>query len=118
MMIDYKKILKNQKVRFRILNLLSWIPDKTMVKLQYRIKLGRKLNLKNPERFTEKLQWYKLYYRDPIMHQCVDKYEVRKYVESKGLKNILNELYGVYDGPEEINFEKLPKKFVIKTTIP
>ena len=114
--MNYKKILKNQDLQFKILNLLSWIPDKTMVKIQYRIKLGRKLDLKNPKRFTEKLQWYKLYYRKPIMHQCVDKYEVRKYVESKGLKSILNELYGVYDNPEDIDFEKLPKKFVIKTT--
>ena len=40
-----------------------------------------KLNLKNPQRYTEKLQWYKMYYRDPVMKQCVDKYEVRKYVE-------------------------------------
>ena len=114
--MNYKKIFKSQKLRFTILNLLSWIPDKTMIKLQYRIKLGRKLNLKNPQRFTEKLQWYKLYYRNPLMHKCVDKYEVRDYVKSKGLGDILNELYGVYDKPEEIDFDKLPKKFVIKTT--
>ena len=55
-------------------------------------------------------------YRNPLMHQCVDKYEVRKYVESKGLGHILNELYGVYDSPNEIDFEKLPEKFVMKTT--
>ena len=50
------------------------------------------------------------------MHQCVDKYEVRKYVESKGLGKILNELYGVYDDPGDIDFANLPNKFVIKTT--
>ena len=115
-MVDYKKLLKSQDLRFKVLNLFSWVPDKTMVKIQYRIKLGRKLNLKNPKRFTEKLQWYKLYYREPIMHQCVDKYEVRKYVESKGLGKILNELYGVYDDPGDIDFANLPNKFVIKTT--
>lgn len=114
--MNYKKIFKSQKLRFTILNLLSWIPDKTMIKLQYRIKLGRKLNLKNPERFTEKLQWYKFYYRNPIMHKCVDKYEVRDYIKSKGLEEILNELYGIYDKPEDIDFDKLPQKFVIKTT--
>ena len=114
--MDYKKVFKNQNLRFLILNLLSWLPDKTMIKLQYRIKLGRKLNLKDPKRFTEKLQWYKLYYRNPVMHQCVDKYEVRKYIQSKGLGNILNKLYGVYDSPKEINFKELPEKFVIKTT--
>ena len=114
--MDYKKIFRSQKLRFTILNLLSWVPDKTMIKIQYRIKLGRKLNLKNPQRFTEKLQWYKLYYRNPIMHKCVDKYEVREYVKSKGFENILNELYGVFDKPNDIVFEKLPNKFVVKTT--
>lgn len=114
--MNYKKIIKSQKVRFAILNMLSWVPDKAMIKLQYRMKLGRKLDLKNPKRFTEKLQWYKLYYRKPVMRQCADKYEVRKYVESKGLSNILNELYGVYDSSDKIDFDKLPSKFVIKTT--
>ena len=114
--MNYKKIFKSQKLRFAILNLFSWVPDKIMIKIQYRIKTGRKLNLKNPERFTEKLQWYKLYYRNPIMHKCVDKYEVREYVKSKGLDSILNELYGVYSSPDEINFDELPSKFVVKTT--
>ena len=114
--MDYKKIIKNQNLRFKILNMFSWIPDKTMIKLQYRIKMNRNLNLKNPQRFTEKLQWYKLYYRNPIMHQCVDKYEVRDYIKSKGLENILNELYGIYNNPNEIDFKNLPNKFVIKTT--
>ena len=52
---------------------LRFVPDKTMIKLQYRIKTGRKLNLESPERYTEKLQWYKLNYRDPIMVECADK---------------------------------------------
>ena len=114
--MNYKKIIKSQNLRFKILNCFSWVPDKLMVKIQYKIKTGRKLNLNNPTRFTEKLQWYKLYYRNQVMHKCVDKYEVREYVKSKKLEKILNELYGVYDKPEEIDFEKLPKKFVVKTS--
>ena len=114
--MDYKKIIRSRKIRFKILNFLSFIPDKTMIKIQYRMKTGRKLNLKNPQRFTEKLQWYKLNYRNPIMHQCVDKYEVRKYVKSKGLEDILNELYGIYNSTKEIDYSKLPNKFVLKTT--
>ena len=114
--MDYKKIIKNQDTRFKILKLLSFIPDKIMVKLQYRIKTGRKLNLKNPQRYTEKLQWYKLNYRNPLMTKCADKYTVREYIESKGLGHILNELYGVYDNVNEIDFDKLPNKFVLKTT--
>lgn len=114
--MDYKKIIKSQSVRFAILRLLSWIPDSMMLKLQYRIKMGFWPDFKHPKRFTEKLQLYKMKYRNPVMHQCVDKYEVRKYVESKGLGHILNELYGVYDNPEDIDFSILPEKFVIKTT--
>ena len=116
-MIDYKKILKSKDLRIKILKLLNWMPDKTMVKIQYRIKTGRKLNLKNPKRYTEKLQKYKLYYRDPLMKQCVDKYEVRKYVELKGFGDTLNELYGVYSDPSEIEFDKLPDSFVLKDTL-
>ena len=114
--MDYKKIIKSQDTRFKILKLLSFISDKTMIKMQYRMKTGRKLNLKNPERYTEKIQWYKLNYRNPLMTKCADKYTVREYVESKGLGYILNELYGVYDSVDEIDFDKLPNKFVLKTT--
>jgi len=78
------------------------------------MKLGRKLNLKDPKRYSEKLQWLKLYYRDPVMQQCADKYNVRTYVESKGLGHILNDLYAVFHSPEEISFDTLPNKFVLK----
>lgn len=116
MIIDYKKIIRSQKLRFLILKFLSFVPDSTMLKCQYRIKMGQNLNLQAPERFTEKIQWYKVGYRDPLMTQCVDKFEVRKFVESKGLKNILNNLYSVCSDASEIDFKSLPDKFVIKTT--
>lgn len=114
--MDYKKIVKNQNTRFAILKALSWVPDSIMLPLQYRIKLGRWCNLKNPQRWTEKLQLYKMYYRNPVLHQCVDKYEVRKYVESKGCADNLVKLYGVWDHASEIDFSKLPASFVLKTT--
>lgn len=114
--MDYKKLIKNQETRLKILKLLDFIPDKLMVKLQYRIKTGRRLNLKTPTRFTEKLQWYKLNYRDSLMTQCADKYGVREYVAQKGFADILVPLYGVYDSAEEIDFDALPSKFVLKTT--
>lgn len=112
----YKKILKSQNLRFKILDLLSWLPDELMLKIQYRIKLNRWPNFKAPKRYTEKLQCYKMTYRNEIMHKCVDKYLVREYIESKGLKNILNDCYGVYDRFDEIQFESLPNEFVIKAT--
>lgn len=93
--MNYKKIIRSQQLRFFILRLLKWVTDKFMLPVQYKIKMGRWPNFKNPQRFTEKLQLYKMNYRNPVMHQCVDKYEVRKYVESKGLGHILNEyIYG------------------------
>ena len=115
--MDYKKIIKNKKVRLQILKLLSFIPDKQMIQLQYYIKLHRKCNLKNPQRYTEKLQWYKLYYRTSLMRQCADKWEVRKYVEECGLSDILIPTVGVFDKVEDIDFAKLPEKFVIKDTL-
>lgn len=114
--MDYKKIIKNQEIRFKILNMLKFLPDKSMLKLQYRIKTGRKLNLKSPKRYTEKIQWYKLNYRTPLMTKCSDKYEVRSYVEEKNLSKYLTDLYGVYESVEDINFELLPNSFAIKYT--
>lgn len=116
-MMDYKKIFKTESSRKRILEALNFIPDKTMVKIQYRIKLNRKLNLKNPQRYSEKLQWYKLYYRNPLMSVCADKFDVRDYVKSKGLAHILNENYGVYDSADDIDYDVLPTKFILKDTL-
>ena len=114
--MNYKIIIKSQQLRFTILRFLAWVPDSSMIRIQYRIKMGFWPDFKHSKRFTEKLQLYKIKYRNPVMHQCVDKYDVRKYIESKGLGHILNELYGIYNSPDEINFSTLPNRFVIKTT--
>ena len=50
------------RIKLNILRAFDWMSDEKMIKIQYRLKTGRKLNLKNPIRYTEKLQWYKLYY--------------------------------------------------------
>lgn len=115
-MDGYKKIIKSPKMRATILNMFSFLPDSIMLKIQYKMKTGRALNLKTPERFTEKLQWYKINYRNPVMHKIVDKYEVREYVTSKGLGNVLIPLIGKYSSVSEIDWNKLPNEFVIKTT--
>lgn len=114
--MNYKKIIRSQKLRFAILDALSFIPDKVMLILQYYIKMGKQCNFKNPQTWTEKLQLYKMYYRNPLMGKCVDKYEVRSYVESKGLANKLVQLYGVYNHVSDIDLESLPTSFVLKTT--
>ena len=114
--MDYKRIIKSQKARIVMLKFLNFLPDRFMLKIQYRIKFGRKLNLNEPKRLTEKLQWYKLYYRDPLMTRCAGKDEVRSYVIEKGLGHILNEQIGSYEHADEIEFDKLPEKFVVKET--
>ena len=112
----YKKIIRSRNVRKWILHLFDFIPDKTMLQIQYRLKTGHKLNLKNPQRYTEKLQWYKLYYHDPVFTTCSDKYLVRRYVEDKGLGFLLNENYGRYFNVDDIDFSNLPMQFALKCT--
>ena len=114
--MDYKKILKTGKTRAAVLNAFSFLPDSIMLPLQYKIKLVRKLNLKNPQRYTEKLQWYKMHYRNPVMHKCVDKYLVREYVKEKGLEKILVPLIAHYKSIDEVKWDELPNRFVMKTT--
>ncbi len=82
----------------------------------YKKGTGNNLNLENPLRYTEKLQWLKINYRNPAMTLCADKYAVREYVKEKGFGNLLNDIIGIYDSPSEIKFETLPDKFVIKTS--
>jgi hypothetical protein len=116
-MNGYKKIIRSKSMRLKILKCLGFVPDRIMIPIQYRIKTGRKLNLRNPVRYTEKLQWYKLFYRIPLMTMCSDKYAVRKYVKKRGLDSILNGLYAVYDSPDSIDFDSLPNSFAMKMTV-
>ena len=97
-------------------NLLYTINPVLTLKILFRLKQGYKLNLKNPETFNEKIQWIKLYDKNPLMPKCVDKFTVRDYVERKGCGEILNELLWEGFNPEDIPFDKLPEKFVIKVT--
>lgn len=73
------------------------------------------LNLESPRNICEKICWMKLHADMTMWTRCADKYEVRKYVEEKGLASTLNELYGVYEDAREIDFDKLPEQFVLKT---
>lgn len=97
-------------------NLFNFIPDKLYLKILYRLELGLKLNLKNPKGYNEKLQWIKLFDRKEEYKTYVDKYEVRKYVESKIGKKYLIPLIGKYNSVEEIDWDELPNKFVLKCT--
>ena len=92
------------------------IDDETAVKRYYNKTTSKTLDLTNPITFTEKLNWYKLNDKDPLMSKCADKYAVREYVESKGYEENLNQLYGVYDNPDQIILDTLPDSFVLKAT--
>lgn len=114
--MNYKRLISSRRVRVLILSWLRWIPDRIMIPLQYRIHTGRKLNKKNPTRFTEKMQLYKLRYRNPLMLKCTDKYIVREVIKDWGYEDFLIPLLGVYDCIKDINFDTLPSQFVVKTT--
>ena len=81
------------------------------------LRINKKFaNLKNPKTFSEKISWLKLYkYRfDPLIKKCADKWLVREYLKECGLENLLNDVYKIYKTPEEIDWQNLPDKFVLK----
>ena len=90
--------------------------DEMYLRMLFRLKMGYKLNLENPTTFSEKLQWLKLYNRRPEYTTMVDKYAVKEYVAKIiGDKYIIPTL-GVWDSPEDIDWDTLPNQFVLKTT--
>ena len=90
-------------------------PDKMFLQLLFRIKLGKKLNLKRPKTFNEKLQWLKLYERKPEYTIMVDKIEAKKWAADRiGSGHVIPTL-GVWDKFEDIDFDSLPNQFVLKT---
>lgn len=110
------KICKKVANKLIYKGFLNFLPDEIFLKIRYRLEMGKKLNLKNPQTFNEKLQWLKLYDRNPEYTKMVDKYEVRKYIAEKIGEEYLIPLLGVWDSFDEIDFEKLPDQFVLKCT--
>lgn len=90
--------------------------DKVYLKIRFMIAMRKKLNLRKPQTFNEKLQWLKLYDRNHEYTKMVDKYEVRKYIAEKIGEEYLIPLLGVWDSPDEIDFDSLPDQFVLKCT--
>lgn len=95
---------------------LGFLPDKPYLKLMYRLRMGRKLDLKNPRTFNEKLQWIKLNDRNPLYTLMVDKLRVKDYVSEKIGSDYVVPLLGVWDRAEDIDFASLPRRFVLKCT--
>ena len=90
--------------------------DKLYLKLQFRHLMGYKLDLEHPKTFQEKLQWLKLYDRKPIYHKMVDKYEAKEYIAEKVGSEYVIPTLGIFSSVDEIDYDKLPNEFVIKTT--
>lgn len=98
------------------MNFLYKISPKLSLEILYKLKTGYTLNLNKPVTYNEKLQWIKLYDKNPLMPFCCDKFLVREYVRSRDCGDILNELFWEGFDPEDIPFERLPNQFIIKVT--
>lgn len=120
MMGKYSKFLKHP-------NLIIWNcwtrisrfikSDELYLKVYFRLRTGYKLNLDNPKRFTEKIQWLKIYYnRTPECSVMVDKYAAKKFVADRIGEEYIIPTLGLWDRFEDIDFDKLPSQFVLKTT--
>lgn len=116
--------MKNNKFKRKILDILEWKeyykrhfvnPEKYLPRLFYS-RIGYKLNLKNPQTFSEKLQWMKLYDHNPLYTTLVDKYEVKKYVTNKIGSQYIIPTLEVWDNVDDIDFNSLPNQFVLKCT--
>lgn len=117
-MLPIKEYIKHPEIAgYRLLQeYLTWLPDKLYIMLMFRLKIGYWLDLKNPRTFNEKIQWLKLYNRRQEYTKMVDKYAVKDYIAS-----IIGEQYviptlGVWERPEDIEWDKLPNQFVLKIT--
>ena len=97
-------------------HLFDFLSDKAYIRLMYRCIMDRKINIDAPQTFNEKLQWLKLYDRKPVYTTMVDKYEVKKYVADIIGEEYIIPTIGIYSSFDEIDFDKLPNKFVIKCT--
>lgn len=90
------------------------LSDERFLKLKFYACMGKKLDLDNPQTFNEKLQWLKLYNRNPKYTMMVDKYLVRDYIKDQLGEEYLIPLLGVWDAPDDIDFDALPDRFVLK----
>lgn len=96
---------------------LNWLPDKAYLSIMYRASFKKKINWKSPKTFNEKLQWLKIYNRNPAYSLMVDKYDSKKLVSSLiGEAYVIPTIGGPWNSFDEIDFDVLPEQFVIKTT--
>lgn len=114
------KNLKENKLKRALVSpfrgIVKSISKTWYVKYQYKYITHNKLNLKNPTKYTEKLQYLRLftYPKNDLVSKCAGRVGVREYATENKLKSILVPIYGIYDSFDEIDFERLPDQFVMK----
>lgn len=116
--IEYFILMKQKRNDSRIINKIRSLDEKDYPELLreiYKKKTGHDLNLKNPQRLTEKIQWRKLYDQTPIYSTLSDKYAVREWVKNKIGGEYLIPLIGAWEHFKDIDFSLLPEQFVLKT---
>ena len=91
--------------------------DEKHIRKAFKHRTGRELDLENPQRYNDKIQWLKLNWRDRAASKWADKYKARELVSGLVGKQYLNELIGVYKNPDKIDFDILPQKFVLKCNL-
>lgn len=108
---------RNKRVLYlSYLGFFDKLDDESFIKLKFKAILGYTPNLKEPRTFNEKMNWLKLHDRNPAYVPLVDKYEVKKIISERlGSEYIIPNL-GVWDSVDEIDFSKLPERFVLKCT--
>lgn len=107
---------KDNSLKIALYSLGRFIPDKWFIMLKYRKAFGTWPGLKNPKTFNEKLNWLKLNDHNPLYTTMVDKYEAKQYVANIIGEEYIIPTYGVWDRAEDIDFDALPDKFVLKAT--
>ena len=112
---DYGKLLLARRRRIRQKRIAK-IDDYEFVCKQYYKLTGRKLDVREPKRFTEKLQWLKLFYRNDLMPVCSDKSALKQYLEKYGYGDMAIKTYGSWDKVENIPIEELPESFMLKAS--
>ena len=107
--------MSNRLLRGLVRITRPFLSDRNYIKFQFRVLMGRKLDLDNPKTMNEKLQWLKLYNRNKLLTNLVDKLEVKKIIGDKIGKEYIIPTLSIWDCPSEIEIDNLPDKFVIKT---
>ena len=108
-------MLQNAFIKRKVRLFLGKHYPKLLVTILYRIAYGKWLDWKHPKTLNEKINWLKFNSDTSLWTILADKYRVRDYVKNKGCDELLVKLYGIWESPDEIDWNALPNQFVMKT---